>query len=218
MYRARPFWALLALLAASTWAQDDAQGDATGDAAQTDECSCTGLDYTNGGSYLIDGNSEASFTFTSEFDGNCFDASIVPILISPEGYGYTCSAIQSSLVRVEQVSTCNIGYADMNDGSWAIVIQSPDQGFVVQREFNLTAGGVATTVVVTTTWISETETYYADPEVVTGDCYSDTDTVFQYIPGPTTYFESTITRWSTVGAQTQYYQTTITQWAYCHWP
>jgi hypothetical protein len=43
----------------------------------------------------------------------------------------------------------NVGYADMNDGSWAIVVQSPDQGFVVQREFNLTAGGVATTVVVT---------------------------------------------------------------------
>jgi len=39
----------------------------------------------------------------------------------------------------------------MNDGSWAIVVQSPENGFVVQREFDLTAGGSATTVVVTIT-------------------------------------------------------------------
>jgi hypothetical protein len=37
--------------------------------AQDDECSCTGLDYTNGGSYLIDGNSDEDFTFTSMFEG-----------------------------------------------------------------------------------------------------------------------------------------------------
>ena len=38
-------------------------GDVLGD------CSCSGLDYTNGGSYLIDGTSDSKFAFTSEFAG-----------------------------------------------------------------------------------------------------------------------------------------------------
>ena len=36
-------------------------------AAENAACTCTGLDYTNGGSYLVDGTSEADFTFTSVF-------------------------------------------------------------------------------------------------------------------------------------------------------
>ena len=33
------------------------------------DCTCTGLDYTNGGSYLVDGSSNDNFTFTSVFQG-----------------------------------------------------------------------------------------------------------------------------------------------------
>lgn len=33
------------------------------------DCTCTGLDYTNGGSYLIDGTSSNNFIFTSQFSG-----------------------------------------------------------------------------------------------------------------------------------------------------
>ena len=91
---ARLVWAVLVgVLAAGARAQE------------TGECSCSGLDYTNGGSYLIDGTSEDSFTFTSLFQGACFDASITPILISPEGYGYQCTPIQAELADVEQPST-----------------------------------------------------------------------------------------------------------------
>jgi hypothetical protein len=36
--------------------------------ADTGACTCTGLDYTNGGSYLIDGSSNGQFTFNSEFE------------------------------------------------------------------------------------------------------------------------------------------------------
>jgi len=112
MYRPRPLRAIAALLASLIVG---VRGD----------CDCYGLDYTNGGSYLIDGNSETKFSFTSQFEGtcpssrgsrfrigrlhtktgSCFDASIVPILISPEGYGYQCSPIESNLDNVEQVST-----------------------------------------------------------------------------------------------------------------
>ncbi|KAK5658104.1 hypothetical protein OQA88_2660 [Cercophora sp. LCS_1] len=143
---------------------------------------------------------------------------------------------QESPTRVATDVNSEIAYADMNDGSWAIIVQSPEHDFVNQREFNLTAGGSANLVIVTvslsgrrrtalfdtraaeTAWIPETETVYADPYIVTDDCYYETETVIHYIPGPTTYYISTVSRWSTVGAQTQYYQTTITKWAYCHWP
>lgn len=37
--------------------------------AHGQDCSSTGLDYTNGGSYLIDAKSDASFVFTSVFSG-----------------------------------------------------------------------------------------------------------------------------------------------------
>lgn len=40
---------------------------------QSQECSSTGLDYTNGGSYLIDGTSDDYFLFTSTFFGTCLD-------------------------------------------------------------------------------------------------------------------------------------------------
>jgi hypothetical protein len=33
------------------------------------DCKCSGLDYTNGGAYYIDQNSNNNFTFTSVFDG-----------------------------------------------------------------------------------------------------------------------------------------------------
>lgn len=37
--------------------------------ATAQNCTCTGLDYTDGGSYLIDGSSDLPFTFHSVFEG-----------------------------------------------------------------------------------------------------------------------------------------------------
>jgi hypothetical protein len=55
--------AVALLLAAPSGAQDvpPSEGDVG--------CSCTGVDYTNGGSYLIDGSANLNFTFTSVFSG-----------------------------------------------------------------------------------------------------------------------------------------------------
>ncbi len=36
------------------------------------DCTCSGLDYTNGGSYLVDGTSNKQFIFTSQFQGAYF--------------------------------------------------------------------------------------------------------------------------------------------------
>ncbi len=64
MHSAPLLWALLASFAVKTWAQEDDY-----EYEEDQECSCSGLDYTNGGSYLIDGNSDSQFTFTSVFEG-----------------------------------------------------------------------------------------------------------------------------------------------------
>ncbi|SPQ23403.1 1e799c4a-77a1-463b-ba40-6354720574f3 [Thermothielavioides terrestris] len=168
------------------------------------QCSCSGLDYTDGGSYLVDGSSTNDFTFTSEFEG-CGQSTITPILVSPNGYGYECSPIESQLDGVEQSSSCAISYADMSSGTWTILIEAPEQNFSVQRQFNITVSdaGVNTVVVTVTptvvesitstdpgetitSWVVETETQYLDPETVTGNCYLQTDTVVQYEPGPIT--------------------------------
>lgn len=37
-------------------------------AADLSTCRCTGIDYSNGGSYLVDGSSDDKFTFTSVFE------------------------------------------------------------------------------------------------------------------------------------------------------
>ena len=57
--------------------------------------------------------------------------------------------MQMSQQIVAHQGISEVAYADMTDGSWAIVIQSQENDFVTQREFNVTAGGSATAVVVT---------------------------------------------------------------------
>lgn len=91
------------------------------------DCSVTGLDYTNGGSYLIDASSDQDFAFSSLFQGEilsqlskplhglqygltdvcegCDEDSIDPILIAPTGDEYTCSTIDSGSDAGEQRST-----------------------------------------------------------------------------------------------------------------
>ena len=59
---------------------------------------------------------------------------------------YSLQAIRSESVTDDD---SEVSYADMNDGSWAIVIQSQENDFVIQREFDLTAGGAATAVIIT---------------------------------------------------------------------
>ncbi len=62
--------------------------------AQNDQCSCSGLDYVNGGSYLIDGGLQSQFTFNSIFTG-CPDGFITPILVDPSGSQFKCSEIET---------------------------------------------------------------------------------------------------------------------------
>lgn len=85
-------------------------------------CSCSGVDYTNGGSYLIDGTANLNFTFTSVFNGTyclsasfhvcrlltyslgCRDSLVVPVLVDPNGNDISCTTIESQPDNSEQVS------------------------------------------------------------------------------------------------------------------
>ena len=95
-------WALLAILTVGVTGQD---GETQAEEGQEQEgqCTCSGLDYTNGGSYLVDGNSDDDFTFTSVFEG-CFDSTITPVLVSPDAIGYECTPVESQQDGVEQSS------------------------------------------------------------------------------------------------------------------
>lgn len=68
------------------------------------QCSCMGLDYTDGGSYLIDGSSNLPFTFHSAFEG-CADGFVTPILIDPSGNQYACDDIESQPDANQQTSS-----------------------------------------------------------------------------------------------------------------
>ena len=62
-------WAVVGALLVSVCAQG------TKDWGSDDLCSCAGLDYTDGGAYLVDGNSGDDFAFTSTFAGMPFQSS-----------------------------------------------------------------------------------------------------------------------------------------------
>jgi hypothetical protein len=91
-------------------------------------CTCSGTDYTHGGTYYIDENSEAYFKFSSVFQGKwnfgadakpfsrwsfvltlrdrlgCTTDLIDPVLISPNDDHYVCSTVNSGDTGNVQVS------------------------------------------------------------------------------------------------------------------
>lgn len=50
-------------------------------AADLSTCRCTGVDYSNGGSYLVDGSSNDDFTFVSVFESKSKHHSHKPVLL-----------------------------------------------------------------------------------------------------------------------------------------
>ncbi|KAH8896612.1 hypothetical protein GQ53DRAFT_638956, partial [Thozetella sp. PMI_491] len=198
---------LLLALAASNFAVPALAQQDQQPSTSPSECYCTGIDYTNGGSYLIDGTANTNFTFTSVFEG-CQDSDVIPVLVDPNGNDFACTTITSQPADTEQVSECNIMYSQMASGTWNVVIQATGFDFVVQRSFRITSGGSPNTVVVTVRF----------PYTVTDDCDVPTQTFYSYLQGPTTTLWNTIQRWQTNGVLTNYYQTTVYNQAYCHWP
>lgn len=93
-------------------------------------CTSYGVDYSNGGSYYIDGSSNQYFSFVTVFQGKtgivtvtpwavqvrsrrggadaragCSQETISPVLVGPDGSVYTCSAIQTEPAGTQVTST-----------------------------------------------------------------------------------------------------------------
>ncbi|KAK1756961.1 hypothetical protein QBC47DRAFT_422042 [Echria macrotheca] len=191
-------------------------------------CTCTGLDYTNGGSYLIDGTSDDDFTFTSVFSA-CGSDTVEPILLDPDGIGYACSTIAMQETGEQQQSSCPIAYSAMKSGTWSIIIQADGQDFQVMRTFQLTVQnvdkltvtatptvvvGVTSTepAIIVETTLYQTSTYLARAPTISMQCGNNPGSILtetQVIPGPATTLYTEITRTRTEGATTATYVTTV---------
>ncbi|CAK7212709.1 hypothetical protein SCUCBS95973_001555 [Sporothrix curviconia] len=207
---------------------------ATTTTAQTQDCFGMGLDYTDGGSYLVAGSSNLSFTFHSTFEG-CPDGFVTPILVDPLGNQYSCDDIESQPDDAQQTSTCKLLYSQMQTGNYTIIMQSTDFAYAAQREFMITVGnqGVVVVTVTPTEYVGitvtpeaststnaviETQTVVDFPATVTSYCSVPTQTVLSYLPGTTSTIATVIQHWVTTGVVTNYYQTTLEVDAFCHWP
>ena len=196
-------------------------------------CSSYGVDYSNGGSYYIDGSSDQYFTFISVFQG-CASEMVSPVLVSPEGNQYACSSIQVGRSGVQVSSQCGIPFSAMRTGQWRIVIAGSQ--IAVQRTINLSVGFPETTTVTATptvvigitstpravtviSTIVQTQTLILAPATITStNCIAGTATVTVYPIGQTVTITSTVTRTSTQGTTTSQYTTTMVTTASCHYP
>jgi hypothetical protein len=129
---------LLLLLAWSTFAWVTEAQDNAG--ATSSSFTCSGLDYTTGGSYLIDGTLNSNFTFLSVFS-SCSEEedTCQPILLGPNNRQYLCSTItMDDNNDSPKESSCGVTYSQMSSGKWTIIIQADNHDFQVVREFELT--------------------------------------------------------------------------------
>ncbi|KAK1762352.1 hypothetical protein QBC33DRAFT_283050 [Phialemonium atrogriseum] len=196
------------------------------------DCKSYGVDFSNGGSYQIDGSSNQYFSFISVFQG-CNRENISPVLVSPDGNEYACSSIDTSSDGAQVTSTCGIPFSAMKSGVWKIVLESNQ--IAVQRSITLKIG-VPETVVVTATptivlgitstpqaqtvrsTITQTQTLIIVASTVTAACNGGTRTVTNYQQGQTVTVQSTVTRSLTDGQVTSYWTTTASATAVCHYP
>ncbi|KAM7193962.1 hypothetical protein V8F33_007468 [Rhypophila sp. PSN 637] len=112
-------------------------------------CQAIGLDYSDGGSYLIDGTVDGKFSFASEFLGSCDASTASTSLRDESGTTYACSPISVFPLGEIQISTCDIPYSSLTTGDWQInIVLSPTN--TITRTFQLTIA-VQSTIVTTIT-------------------------------------------------------------------
>ncbi|KAK3937407.1 hypothetical protein QBC46DRAFT_319704 [Diplogelasinospora grovesii] len=202
------------------------------------DCNSYGVDYSNGGSYYIDGSSNQYFTFITVFQG-CTQESISPVLVGPDDNEYACSAVNTQPAGTQVTSTCGIPFSAMKSGVWRIIVSGNQ--IAVQRTITLTVGTPATTWITACTsarWhdgivigytttakaktvlstVSQTQTLILVPQTVTAACNGATRTVTAYPQVSTVTVTSTVVRTATDGQVTSYWTTTASTTASCHYP
>ncbi|KAK4159998.1 hypothetical protein QBC43DRAFT_168826, partial [Cladorrhinum sp. PSN259] len=175
-------------------------------------CQSTGLDYTDNGSYLIDGSAPGNFSFASIFEGSCSQVLISPTIRDQDNNKvYSCSAISPDPSGSVQISTCSIPYSSLTSGNWQIVVPLSGTTSQDKRSFRLTVTKPPTTVptTITTTLTTTLQTTLA-PSIVTVPCntpatltsttrlsattVTETRTILQYTTSGTVTSPSVITR------------------------
>ncbi|OIW29296.1 hypothetical protein CONLIGDRAFT_414078 [Coniochaeta ligniaria NRRL 30616] len=117
------------------------------------QCNATGIDYTDGGQYVIDAGSTKNFSFATIFSG-CDAYSTIPILYDPDGEAHACSDLNMAVSGIQQISFCDLTFSQITTGNWSITIIGSN--FTLERDFYLVAGPV------------ETVTYTVTPTVIVG--------------------------------------------------
>ncbi|KAH8902263.1 hypothetical protein BR93DRAFT_256890 [Coniochaeta sp. PMI_546] len=195
-------WSTLGLLLAATLAQA--------------QCLATGIDYTDGGQYVIDASSTKNFSFATIFSG-CDAYWTTPILHDPDGEAHACSDLNMGASGVQQISFCNLSFSQITTGNWSVTLIGSN--FTLERDFYLVAGPVQTvtytvtpTVIVgyTTTPIASTTTITSSRKVtalfpgptVTASCSERYVSLTTSLRQSTTVLTSTVIRTSTSGSTT----------------
>ncbi|KAI0972344.1 hypothetical protein F4678DRAFT_430043 [Xylaria arbuscula] len=195
-------------------------------------CAVYGVDYSNGGSYNIDGSSDDLFTFTSVFQA-CVQESVNPVLFDPAGHQYTCTAINTTPDGQDETSTCAIAYSSMTSGQWKIVISGAN--VAVQRILNLNVVTPSTVIVTATPTVvvgvtstpnpttifsvigTDTETLILPAGTITKACVGSTTTVTVTPTKSTVFRTSVVVRTTTDRTSTWYSTKTVQKTAYCHY-
>ncbi|KAK1763830.1 hypothetical protein QBC33DRAFT_212342 [Phialemonium atrogriseum] len=183
-----------------------------------DECTATGVDFTDGGTYSVDSSSTSKFTFATIFSG-C-DGTANPILHAPDGGDdYTCSSLDMSRDRTQQISTCDITFSEITSGNWSITMVNPTTNETLERIFYLVAAATerVTTTVTPTVIVGYTSTPLGSTIIetvdrtltqlfpaatVTSTCTQRSQTVTSSLIQSTETFTTRVTRTATSGSTT----------------
>lgn len=111
-------------------------------------CTTYGVDFEDGGSYFINANSNASFTFVSKFDGCNNDTASLQLVNQDTSDQYDCGEVPTVPNNASQTATCQIRKDQLVPGNYLIIAignNGNGQPFALQRQFTIQVGPQMTT-------------------------------------------------------------------------
>ncbi|KAI6840977.1 hypothetical protein KC340_g2595 [Hortaea werneckii] len=142
------FWALAATTALQRTFASPARGQELSEIVRRQNnadstCQVFGLDFQDGGSYFLNGNSSQNFMASYQFRG-CNDATADVMLVNMnDGDQYFCSSVPTVPDNTTQVSTCPVQHGQLMTANYSIITLGNNGNgnpFAVQRDFVLNVG------------------------------------------------------------------------------
>lgn len=122
-------------------------------------CTTYGVDFEDGGSYFIDTNSNASFTFVSKFEGCNNDTASLQLVNQDTSDQYDCGEVPTVPNNASQTAKCQIRKNQLVSGKYLIIAignNGNGQPFASQRQFAIEVGAQKTTTFRRTATITTT--------------------------------------------------------------